>query len=48
MHRRTVRSSLAAISAMTALFVPALTGSSTAFAPGTPIPAHVYAPHFET
>lgn len=48
MLRRTVRSSLAAFAAVSALAVPAVTGSGPALAAETPIPAHVYAPYFET
>ena len=45
-HR--LRSPLIAVAAFVALAMPAVTGSSTALAAGTPLPAHVYAPYFET
>ena len=48
MLRRTVRSSLSAAKAASALAVPAIAGSGPAFVAGTPLPAHVYAPYFET
>ncbi len=47
MRLRRVRASLVTLAAVGALAVPAVTGSSPALA-GTALPAHVYAPYFET
>lgn len=48
MRHLTIRSCLAVLAAVSALAAPAITGVSPAFAAGTPLPAHVYAPYFET
>ncbi|MEP7060544.1 MAG: chitinase [Actinomycetota bacterium] len=48
MRRYTMRTALAGLVTLTALALPVLTGEGPAYAAGTPLPAHVYAPYFET
>jgi Glycosyl hydrolases family 18 len=47
MRHRRIRTALVSLAAVAAFASPAVTGSSAALA-ATPIPAHVYAPYFET
>jgi hypothetical protein len=48
MRLRPVRSLLAGLAVVGLIALPAATGSSSAFAAPTTLPAHVYAPYFET
>jgi glycosyl hydrolase family 18 (putative chitinase) len=48
MRQHILRPALAAFATLTALAVPTLVGPTPAYAAGTPLPAHVYAPYFET